>query len=139
MTMGEAARLEPRPRTVLIAEDNADFRALLGAELREAGYHVVELRDGTQLLDYVAAHLGPDGAVSNVDVIVSDVRMPGYSGMDVLVGLRRALGATPVIIITAFGDDETHDLAKAMGAFAVLDKPFDVDELKRAVSAALAG
>src|SRR5512141_1237957 len=54
MNVGGEAACEPRRRTVLVAEDNADFRALLGVELREAGYEVVELSDGTQLLEYVS-------------------------------------------------------------------------------------
>jgi CheY-like chemotaxis protein len=125
-------------RRIVVAEDDREFRTLLCGALRDAGYDVIELRDGIELLDFVSTNLGSEGQLANIDLIVSDIRMPGYTGMDVLVGLRQALGGTPVILITAFGDDATHELALSMGAVAVLDKPFDVEDLTSAVSDALA-
>ena len=63
------------------------------------------------------------------DVIVSDIRMPGVSGLSVLAGLREIEGIPPIILITAFGDEETHAEADRLGAAAVLDKPFEMATL----------
>ena len=52
------------------------------------------------------------------------------TGLDVVAGLRRAEWITPVIIITAFGDEATHAEAQRLGAAAVFDKPFDVNDLR---------
>ncbi len=66
-------------------------------------------------------------------LVVSDVRMPGLTAFDVLTRLQRTLTKTPVILITAFGDETTHLRAQRMGASHVFDKPFDFDDLRAAV------
>ena len=114
---------------ILLADDEETFRRSTARLFEQEGYCcdcAVDSDEANRLL------------TREHDVLVSDIRMPGYTGMDVLVGLRRALGSTPVILITAFGDEATHELARSMGAVAVLDKPFDVDALTAAVSNALA-
>ena len=124
--MGTAAENGAR---VVLAEDDPELRSLLASALRAKGYQVVELGDGEALLEFVASRLRSNGSIHGVDVVVSDIRMPGFSGMDVLVGLRRVLDKTPVILITAFGDPATLELAQAFGATAVLNKPFEVAHL----------
>lgn len=64
-----------------------------------------------------------------VDLLVTDVRMPGFSGLDVLTALRRVSVRCPVVLVTAFGDEALHQFARQLGVVAVLDKPFDVNEL----------
>jgi FixJ family two-component response regulator len=66
--------------------------------------------------------------------VLSDIRMPGFSALEVMIGLRRALFRTPIVLITAFGDPKTHERAKRLGAALVIDKPFDVDELRASVT-----
>jgi DNA-binding response OmpR family regulator len=117
-----------RPTRVLLAEDNPEFRAMLAEALREEGLEVAEAEDGHALLDMLAEALSSSGDLCGVDLVVSDIRMPGYSALDVLTGARRALSHTPVILMTAFGDPATHDTARHLGAAVVLDKPFSVDE-----------
>ena len=95
-----------------------------------------ELRDGLQLLERLREVRG--SPLRWPDAIVSDVRMPGHSGLEMLAALRRAGWTTPVVLITAFGDRWVHDQARQLGAAAVLDKPFDIDAL-RAVLLSLAG
>jgi len=63
--------------------------------------------------------------------------MPGLTGLDVLAILRCANRTTPVILITAFGDEATHAEGRELGAVAVLDKPFNVQELRTAVVGAM--
>ena len=65
-----------------------------------------------------------------VDVIVTDVQMPGHSGLDVLRDIRRTEWSTPVIVISGFGDASTCCAAHRLGAAAVFHKPLDVDALR---------
>ena len=123
---------------IILAEDDAPLRELIASVLRTSGYDVIELPDGAELLEYAAAHLSSDGTIRGVDLIITDYRMPHYSGLDVLTALRRVLTDTPVILITAFGDFETHTYARALDVAAIFDKPFDVDELAYKVSSTLA-
>ena len=66
-------------------------------------------------------------------VVISDIRMPGFSGLDVLKHLRTADAHAPVVLITAFPTDETRRRAQELGAVALLDKPFDLEDLVHAV------
>jgi DNA-binding response OmpR family regulator len=127
------ALLANNPPRVLLAEDDHDMRALLAETLRREGYEVIEARDGTQLLHFIARLLLSGNLADPPDLIISDVLMPGQNGLDVLVELRRADWRIPVILITAFGDEELHGEAARWGASAVLDKPFELDDLRRAV------
>lgn len=124
-----------RPARVLLAEDDREMRMLLASALRRLGYEVVEAEDGAQLLDYLGSSLISPEWFSRPDIVVSDIRMPYWSGLDVVAGLRRAVQAIPVILITAFGDTETHHRARILGIAAVLDKPFDVSDFIAAVRA----
>ena len=120
----------PRAR-IVVAEDDPEMRALLAAALRRDGYEVIEVSDGAQLWEYLHAVMHR-ADVAAPDLLVSDVRMPGQSGLEVLAALRRAEVGLPVVLITAFGDAEAHDAAFELGA-AMLDKPFDLDTLRRTV------
>ena len=117
---------------VLVAEDDPDMRRLIATSLRMAGNKVVEATDGIDVLDRMETmirDLCPDA----FDVIVSDVNMPGLSGLDVLAALRCTHWTTPVVLITAFGDEETRAEARELGAAAFLDKPLDPEALRSAV------
>jgi len=117
---------------VILAEDDREMRMLLAAALRKAGYDVVEALDGVDLLDCIAwvVERRPDWSET---VLVSDVRMPAMGGLEVLARLRSMGWPGPIILITAFGDEATHDLARRLGATHVLDKPFDLDVLCEAI------
>ncbi len=118
---------------ILLAEDDSEMRALIAAMLAGDGYLVIEARDGQELL--LAIERLKAGSVRPA-MVVSDVRMPGYSGLDLLAILRCASWTLPVVLITAFGDEDTHTEARELGAIAVLDKPFDLDDLRAVVRAA---
>ncbi len=121
---------------VLLAEDDLELRKLLSSELRHDGYAVIEVGSGTDLLDQLASDL-IESNQPRFDLLVSDVRMPGWSGLEVLGGLRRAGVRLPVVLITAFGDGHTRRTAQQLGA-AVLDKPFDLVAFRNAVQHELA-
>ena len=97
--------------------------------LSKRGYRVTEASSGDDLLNRLWERSRHQG---RFDLIVSDIRMPGFTGLEVLDGLRDDfdpfIGDTPVIFITAFGDAAVHAEAEQMGA-TVFDKPFDVEDL----------
>ena len=129
----KAAGVAATPTRVLLVEDDDELRAFLGSALRSDGYDVVEAGDGVEALGEIATGLLRPGDPRPPDIVISDIRMPGKTGLEVLAGLRRADWATPVILITGFGDRHTLAEAHRLGAAAVFDKPFDVDELRAAL------
>lgn len=120
-----------RPR-VLVADDDLQMRRLVAESLRKEDYHVVEETDGGRLLIRIAAMTTPGEGADPVDLIISDIRMPVCSGLDALEGLRDAHLTTPVILMTAFGDDETRARAEKLGAL-LIDKPFYMSALRLVV------
>ena len=117
---------------LLLAEDDDGLRPLLAERFRAEGFEVVEAEDGAAVVEYLAESIVQNNRHPGFDLIVSDIRLPGLNALDVLRGARGALEATPVILITAFGDQRTHDRALLLGASAVFDKPLDVDDLVEA-------
>lgn len=107
---------------VLLAEDDLELRRLIAGQLGSAGFEVCEAKNGGELIDFL-------DRIPRPALIVTDVRMPGISGLQVVQGLRRARRRIPVVVITAFGSEEIHSLARALGAADVFDKPLDIDEL----------
>jgi DNA-binding response OmpR family regulator len=132
-----AVALEPEelsPRTsprVLLAEDDDEMRALLAAALRKDGYEVTACGNGINLLGHISAGLHGRRSGS-YDLVVSDIRMPGLTALEVFEDLRGHSTPPPLILITAFGDERTHAQADRLGALAVLDKPFPIDRLLEA-------
>ncbi len=120
---------------VLVAEDDEEIRTVMCASLRDDGYDVTEAVDGSELVDWIAATV--EGQAQPFDVIVSDIQMPGFTALDVMAGLRRAVSRIPIILTTAYGDANTRLTARRLGARRVLDKPFDLSALRAAVAEAL--
>lgn len=119
---------------VLLAEDDEELRELLAETLRQDGYEVVEARDGLELVDRIeeeAFKARTQGVP--VSLLISDVRMPMLSGLDVLGVLRARSWPAPVMLITAFGDEATHREALQLDARVVLDKPFGLDTFRKEV------
>ncbi|MBZ4415412.1 response regulator transcription factor [Myxococcus sp. RHSTA-1-4] len=127
VTRGSAPR-------VLLAEDQPEMRALLLRALKRRGYDVVDAPDGPELIRAIVEGLMAK-ETQIPDLIVTDVRMPGFSGLEVLARLRREGWTTPVILITAFGDAKLHEEAAQLGAACVLNKPFAMEDLCEAVEA----
>jgi len=119
-------------RRILLAEDDREMRVLIASALCRDGYEVVEVNDGAELLTQMAeAYLSPE--VGQFDLVITDHRMPRVAGLDVLRGLRLSHDTPPVILITAFGGREMRTTAKSLGAVAVFDKPFQMEDLRTAV------
>ncbi len=124
------------PPRILVAEDNDEMRRLVVDALRGDGYDVIAVSDGGRLLVTLAHGFVADHAGGLVDLLVSDIRMPSCSGLQILEQLRAAQWRIPVILMTAFGDSATRERARALGA-VLFDKPFDLDDLRTAVSCLL--
>ena len=125
-----AARGRRDPPRLLVADDDPDMRALVASALRHDGYAVAEASCGAEVLE----RLEPDGEGDiGFDGVVSDVRMPGLGGLDIVAELRGGGVTIPILLITAFGDEATHLEADRLGATALLDKPFELHDLRMAV------
>jgi len=122
------------PAHILVAEDDCELRVLIVAALRAAGFVVTEAEDGRDLLDRLADTLQPDRRVAAFDMVLSDIRLPGFTALDVMVGARCLLSTTRIVLMTAFGDAYTHEKALSLGATAVLDKPLRLDDLCKTVA-----
>jgi DNA-binding NtrC family response regulator len=119
----------PHPFTILIVEDDNAMRELLVESLTEEGYTVLSAAGGREGVTKVRTH--------NVDLVITDLRMPDMDGLDMIREIG-ALGAPPdVITITAFGTIETAIKAMKLGAFDYITKPFEIDQLLIAVERAL--
>jgi DNA-binding response OmpR family regulator len=130
--LAPAANLaSPRGARVLVADDDYEMRALLVRALRKASYEVIECPDGWRLLGYVTPYLLSLKTDESLcfDLVITDVRMPVLSGLQILEGSQGIDGFPPVILMTAFGDQETRALAERAGAAAWFEKPFDIDSL----------
>lgn len=114
---------------ILLAEDEDEMRVLLGRALRKAGYRVIEDYDGESLHNDLILNFLSNKKSENIDMIISDIRMPGPNVMEIVGKMNKTNGFPPVILITAFGDKKIHAEAKQIGVTAVFDKPFDIDEL----------
>jgi DNA-binding response OmpR family regulator len=122
---------------ILLAEDDHEMRSLLTLSLRRAGLQVTPCRDGSDLLSHLTPFILHEAPVG-FDLIISDIRMPLVTGLEILEDLPQREGFPPIILITAFGDQRIHQRARDLGAVATLDKPFRMDELLALVRASLA-
>ncbi len=120
------------PPMILLGEDDDTFRTLVAGMLRHEGYRVLEARDGERLRRLIGSLL-LSGCDPRPELVITDVRMPGCSGLEVLESLRTLDWYTPVILMTGFGSHETTADATRLGAAAVLSKPFDLELLRRRV------
>ncbi len=113
---------------VLLVEDKAELRAMLRKALEKAGYNVDEAPDGSSAIEKVRNR--------RYLVVLSDLKLPGASGLDVLREARRADAAIPVILITAYGSVEEAVTAMKDGAFDFIQKPVELEHLKLLVARA---
>jgi DNA-binding NtrC family response regulator len=118
---------------VLLAEDDDELRWLLTDVLKAEGHEVVAVSDGSALLAHLQPTLNNKERRGAPDIIITDIRMPGASGLQVLEKVRARSGDLPVVLITAFGDADTKKQAESLGATALLNKPLDIDQLQKVV------
>ena len=115
---------------ILLAEDDKEMRSLLAQALHSAHYSVSECVDGWNLVEHLRSFILPDSREHDqIDLMISDIRMPGLTAFEILEGVEDTDGFPPLIRITAFGDEETHVQAEKFGVAAIFDKPFEIDDL----------
>jgi CheY-like chemotaxis protein len=122
-----------RPLRILLAEDDHDVRIGLARLLLFDGHDVYAVCNGAELLDELAAWILEEQPEPPVDVIVTDIRMPGLNGLNIVEGLRANGWDQPIIVISAFADDATRERIRQIGGVEFLAKPFDPGALERAV------
>jgi len=117
---------------VLVAEDDAEVRALIGAVLRRSGHTIEFAGDGHEAIEALNE--------SDFNVILLDLMMPSASGFEVLAWMHRAkpgMAQRSVIILTAMAERDLKNLTTGR-VFAVLRKPFDIDDLQAKIAESLA-
>lgn len=124
---------------VFLAEDDRDMRQMIAVSLRRDGHFVLEAADGPSLVRDLGHAFWGEVRDATPSLIITDVRMPGRDGLAIMRGLRHHRWCPPFIVVTAFGDAETHAEARRLGALAVLDKPFDLDRLREEVAGVARG
>src|ERR1700685_118784 len=113
--------------TVLLVEDEEKLRRVVELQLKTPGYEVEQAGTAEAALKLA----------DRADVIITDLRLPGLSGLELLQNLRSQDLRTPVIVMTAFGSIETAVEAMKSGAVDFLPKPFSMDHLMTVVNKAL--
>lgn len=106
-------------RKILVVDDEAGLRMTLAANLELEGFEVVEAESADHALKLLAEQ--------DFDLVLSDIRMPGRSGIEMVRELRSSGVDLPVILMTAFTAEESLDEATRNGVFTVLTKPFHFD------------
>jgi len=118
--------------SILLVDDDAEVRKALMKILEREGYHVVPQANANDAVRF----LGDNNR--KLDLVITDVSMPGMRGTTFLTVLKTAYPDLPVIVITAFGDWGQYDEVLRGGASEYLSKPFDKEELLITVRHALA-
>ena len=121
--------MELKVPKIWIADDDEAIRMVLEEGLKSAGLEIVTFADGEALIDA----LGED----KPDLIISDIKMPGMHGYDLLKHIKNNYDKLPVIIMTAFTDMQAAIDAYGGGAFEYIPKPFDLEEAIITVKKAL--
>ena len=109
---------------LLLVEDDHEMRSLLRDELYDLNLGIIEAKDGAEALECASEHVP--------DLILTDLRMPA-GGLDYLARLRVIAPSCPIILMTAFGDAQTHSAALQAGATKYFDKPVRMKELRQAI------
>jgi CheY-like chemotaxis protein len=113
-------------KSLLIVDDEADLRSIIASELEFLGAKVAEASNISEALAYLKQN--------KIDLIVSDIRMPGGTGIDLLKSIKaQDVNIPAIILITGFADI-TLEEAYAYGAEALINKPFQLDELLEKVA-----
>src|SRR5882757_9298565 len=112
---------------ILVADDEQNLRRVLVTMLRRDGHEVVQAASGLEAIDRLA----------DVDVVITDLRMPGADGMEVLRSGSRSHPHVPVIMITAYGSVGQAVEAIKAGAFDYIEKPFEQDSIRTIVGKAI--
>ncbi|HIG29916.1 MAG TPA: sigma-54-dependent Fis family transcriptional regulator [Verrucomicrobiales bacterium] len=125
MNSSETSGLGIRGKSILVVDDDAGQRSLLSHFLEGQGFDILTADSGEEALKALENH--------SVDMMISDVRMPGMSGLEALRHCRDLKPNLPVLLVTAYADIRDAVVAMKDGAVNYLEKPIDLDELIEAI------
>ena len=110
---------------ILVIEDDEEMRSLLKDFAEEEGYEADSVEKGTYAFKKLMTE--------SFDLIITDIQMPGFSGLEILPELKKLQPTTPIVVITAFGGEEVYHKALSRGADAYLEKPVHLSKLKELI------
>jgi CheY-like chemotaxis protein len=115
--------------SILIVDDEPDvadlFRQRFRREARQGTYVMHFATSGERALDRLAEEIQPA-----LIAVLSDINMPGIDGLELLAEIKQRFPNLPVMMVTAYGDDDRRRRARELGAFEFIPKPVDFDQLK---------
>ena len=111
-----------QPKRILVVDDEENARIGLSMLLSKEGYVVDSVSNGFEALNYLRQQ--------EVNLIVTDINMPGMNGIAFLKELNKSFPQSNVIMVTAYGGIESYIESMNLGAFEYINKPIKVDELK---------
>jgi two-component system response regulator PilR (NtrC family) len=114
--------------SILVIDDELSMREFLKILLEKDGHTVAVAPNASSALDLAAGN--------GFDLVISDIRMPGMSGLDLLAELKKINSDLPVIMITAFASPEDAVIAMKNGAYDYITKPFKIEEIKKVIKSA---
>lgn len=117
----EAPITRKRHEHILVVDDEFDVRQGLAKLLEFEGYQVSTAENGTVALERAKT--------AEFDLVLTDLRMPGLSGVETLIGLKKLHPGLQVIVVTGFASDATAANCLREGAFDIVTKPFDLNQL----------
>lgn len=119
--------------SILVVDDEEDvaelFRRRFRREIRQGTYAFHFAANGPDALDMLAGEIRPE-----LMLILSDINMPGMTGLELLARIKEKLPDLPVVMVTAYGDAENQNRARQLRAADFLTKPIDFDALKSSLS-----
>ena len=113
---------------IVIVEDENESRKVMALALRKKGYFVEDFDNGDDALDYIREH------ATEIDLVITDLRMPGTDGLTVLKETKNLAREINVLLVTGFGSVENAVEAMKLGADDYLTKPIDLFEFRTRVS-----
>src|SRR6516165_5952745 len=118
-----------RSASILVVDDEPDvadlFRQSFRREARQGTYVMLFAVSGPEALDRLAKEIEP-----TLIAVLSDINMPGMDGLELLAEIKQRFPDLPVMMVTAYGDNNRRRRARELGAFQFLPKPVDFDQLK---------
>ena len=113
-------------KRILVVEDDEEMRSLLKDFFTEEGFETDSVSNGSDAFRKLVKE--------SFVLVITDIRMPGLTGLDILPGIRKLQPEVPIIVITAFGSEEVRQRALERGATAYLEKPVHFNTLRNLVS-----
>ena len=110
---------------IMIIEDDEEMRSLLKDFFEEEGFETDSVSNGVDALRMFSK--------DHFDLVITDIRMPGLTGLDILPRIRRLKPGTPVIVMTAYGGDDVRRKSLERGATTYLEKPIQMSKLRTVI------